>query len=277
MGTDKRIRKKENRRQRLSELAVQAQRQRIRKRIIRVLIGIAAILGLTAIIFVSGGDSSTSTETTTVDTTVVDTTIGAPVTTLAGRSITGVTPCPAVDGSETRVATFENAPPTCIDATRSYTAVVTTNKGVFTIVLDPIKAPLAVNSFVVLARYHYFDGTTCHRAIFDFVVQCGDPTATGGGGPGYEFADELPNAGDYKVGSIAMAKTGPNTNGSQFFVITGADGTALPPNYSLFGQVTEGLDSTIPALNNASNPDPAADGTPPAEHLEIISVTITES
>ena len=277
MGTDKRIRKKENRRQRLSELADQAQRQRVRSRIIKVLIGVAAVLVLTAIIFFSGGDSSTTTDTSIVDTTVVETTVSAPATTLAGRAITGDTPCPAVDGSETRAASFEKAPPTCIDATRSYSAVVTTNKGVFTIVLDPIKAPLAVNSFVTLARYHFFDGTTCHRAILDFVVQCGDPTATGSGGPGYDFADELPNAGEYKIGSIAMANSGLDTNGSQFFVITGADGTTLPPNYTLFGQVTDGLDTTVPALNNASNTDPAANGTPPAELLEIISVTITES
>lgn len=276
MGTDKRIRKKENRRQRLSELAQQAQRQRLRSRIIKVLIGVAAILGITAIIFVSGGDSSTTSDTSVVDTTAVDTTVGTPPTTLAGKAIVGETPCPAVDGSETRVASFEKAPPMCIDATRTYSAVVTTNKGVFTIVLDPIKAPLAVNSFVTLARYRFFDGTSCHRAILDFVVQCGDPTATGSGGPGYQFADELPNAGEYKTGSIAMANSGPNTNGSQFFVITGSQGTALPPNYTLFGQVTEGLDSTIPALNNASNPDQATNGMPPAEPLQIISVTIIE-
>ncbi|MEK7295557.1 MAG: peptidylprolyl isomerase, partial [Actinomycetota bacterium] len=258
MGTDKRMRKKENRRQRLSELADQAQRQRLRKRIIKVLIGLAVVLGVTAIIFVSGGDAPTTTDTSVVDTTAVDTTVSAPSTTLPGRALTGDTPCPAVDGSETRVGSFEKAPPTCIDATRSYSAVVTTNKGDFTIVLDAIKAPLAVNSFVTLARYHFFDGTTCHRAILDFVVQCGDPTATGSGGPGYQFADELPGDGQYRVGSIAMANSGADTNGSQFFVITGSQGTTLPPNYTLFGQVTEGLDSTVPALNNASNPDPAA-------------------
>ncbi len=277
MGTDKRIRKKENRRQRLSELATQAQRQRLRKRSIRVLIGLALVLGLTGIIFVSGGDSSSTTDTSIVDTTAVDTTPNAPTTTVAGRAITGDTPCPAVDGSETRAASFEKAPPTCVDATHIYSAVVTTNKGDFTIVFDAIKAPIAVNSFVTLARYHFFDGTSCHRAILDFVVQCGDPTATGSGDPGYEFADELPSAGEYKVGSLAMANSGPNTNGSQFFVITGADGTTLPPNYTLFGQVTEGLDSTVPALNNASNPDPAANGVPPLEPLLIISVTITET
>lgn len=277
MGTDKRMRKKENRRQRLSELADQAQRQRLRKRIIKVLIGLAVVLGVTAIIFVSGGDAPTTTDTSVVDTTAVDTTVSAPSTTLPGRALTGDTPCPAVDGSETRVGSFEKAPPTCIDATRSYSAVVTTNKGDFTIVLDAIKAPLAVNSFVTLARYHFFDGTTCHRAILDFVVQCGDPTATGSGGPGYQFADELPGDGQYRVGSIAMANSGADTNGSQFFVITGSQGTTLPPNYTLFGQVTEGLDSTVPALNNASNPDPAANGTPPIELLQIVSVTIIES
>ncbi|MEK7292967.1 MAG: peptidylprolyl isomerase [Actinomycetota bacterium] len=277
MGTDKRMRKKENRRQRLSELADQAQRQRLRKRIIKVLIGLAVVLGVTAIIFVSGGDAPTTTDTSVVDTTAVDTTVSAPSTTLPGRALTGDTPCPAVDGSETRVGSFEKAPPTCIDATRSYSAVVTTNKGDFTIVLDAIKAPLAVNSFVTLARYHFFDGTTCHRAILDFVVQCGDPTATGSGGPGYQFADELPGDGQYRVGSIAMANSGADTNGSQFFVITGSQGTTLPPNYTLFGQVTEGLDSPVPALNNASNPDPAANGTPPIELLQIVSVTIIES
>ena len=274
MGTDKRIRKKENRRNRLDELATQAHRQRLRKRITKVAIVVAIIFGVTLIIRVSGGDESTDTTATTVTATTesANTTI-APV---DGRAITGETPCPAADGSETRAASFEKAPPTCIDPAKTYTAVVLTNKGEFTIVLDAAQAPLAVNNFVTLARYHYFDGTTCHRAIKDFVVQCGDPTATGGGGPGYSFADELPAAGSYKLGSLAMANSGPNTNGSQFFVITGAQGVALPPSYTLFGQVTNGLDSTVPALNSASNPDAAANGVPPTETLQIISVTITE-
>ena len=88
-------------------------------------------------------------------------------------------------------------------------------------------AVLATNNFVVLARYKYFDGTKCHRAITDFVVQCGDPTTTGSGSPGYSFADELPAQGEYKIGSIAMANSGPNTNGSQFFIITGENGATL--------------------------------------------------
>jgi len=269
MGTDKRNRKKENRRQRLDDLAKQQQRKRTRKLATRAAIFIAVIVGVALIISVSGGSDSTSTNDTTVDTTAT-----APV---EGRAITGETPCPAVDGSEARAATFENAPSNCLDASKTYTAVVTTNKGEFSIVLDQNKAPLAANSFVTLARYKYFDNTQCHRAILDFVVQCGDPTATGSGGPGYSFADELPQAGEYKLGSIAMANSGPNTNGSQFFIITGDQGITLPPSYTLFGQVTNGLDTTVPALNAASNPDPAANGVPPLETITIVSVVITES
>jgi len=278
MGTDKRARKKENRRNRLDELATQAHRQRLRKRITKVVIVVAIVVGVTFIIRVSGGDTTTDTKTDTIGTTVAATTdtSSTPIAPAEGRAINGETPCPAADGSESRAASFEKAPPTCIDTAKTYTAVVLTNKGEFTIVLDAMQAPLAVNNFVTLARYRYFDGTICHRAIKDFMVQCGDPTATGTGGPGYAFADELPSAGSYRLGSLAMANSGPNTNGSQFFVITGGQGVALPPSYTLFGQVTNGLDSTVPALNAASNQDPAANGVPPAETLRIISVTITE-
>ena len=269
MGTDKRNRKKENRRQRLDDLAKQQQRKRTRKLATRAAIFIAVVVGVALIISVSGGSDSTSTTDTTVGTTAT-----APV---EGRAIAGDTPCPAVDGSEARASTFENAPSNCLDANKTYTAVVTTNKGEFTIVLDQSKAPLATNNFVTLARYKYFDNTQCHRAIPNFVVQCGDPTATGSGGPGYSFADELPQAGEYKLGSIAMANSGPNTNGSQFFIITGDQGITLPPSYTLFGQVTDGLDTTVPALNAASNPDPAANGVPPLETITIVSVVITES
>ena len=269
MGTDKRNRKKENRRQKLDDLAKQQQRKRTRKLATRAAIFIAVIVGIALIISVSGGSDSPNTSDTTLATT-------AP-TQVEGRAITGDTPCPATDGSEARAATFENAPSNCLEVGKTYTAVVTTNKGEFTIVLDQNKAPLATNSFVTLARYKYFDNTQCHRAIPNFVVQCGDPTATGSGGPGYSFADELPEAGEYKLGSIAMANSGPNTNGSQFFIITGDQGITLPPSYTLFGQVTNGLDTTVPALNAASNPDPAANGVPPLEPLTIVSVVITES
>ena len=276
MGTDKRTRKKENRRQRLDQLAKTDQKRKVRKNIIRALTVVGVIVGVVLIIRVSGGtagDSSAPTDTKAVVDLGEDTT--AP--TLEGLEITGDTPCPAADMTETRVAKFEKAPPMCIEDGKTYTAIVLTNKGELSIILDAIKAPLATNNFVVLARYKYFDGIKCHRAITDFVVQCGDPTATGSGGPGYSFADELPAQGEYKIGSIAMANSGPNTNGSQFFVITGENGATLNPDYTLFGQVIEGLDQTVPALNAASNPDPAANGVPPTEDLIIISVAIIVS
>jgi cyclophilin family peptidyl-prolyl cis-trans isomerase len=197
--------------------------------------------------------------------------------TTAPGTIAAPTPCPAADGSSPQARSFAAAPPTCIDPSKTYTADVETNKGSFTIALDQTKAPLAVNNFVVLARYHYFDNTPCHRIIKDFVVQCGDPTGKGTGGPGYTFADELPKAGEYKVGSLAMANSGPNTNGSQFFIITGDQGASLTPNYTLFGQVSDGMDTTVKAMEAAANPDPSADGVPPTEPITITKVTITES
>lgn len=183
--------------------------------------------------------------------------------------------CPPEDGSAEQRQEFDEYPPTCIDPTAVYLAEVVTNFGTLVIELDPARAPLTVNSFVTLARYHYFDGTECHRAIPGFVVQCGDPTATGTGGPGYRFPDELPAAGDYTIGSVAMANSGPDTNGSQFFIITGDSGAALPPNYALFGQVVEGLDTTVVALDAVANPD--GNGVPPLEQILIESVTIIES
>lgn len=271
MGTDKRSRKKENRQKRLNELARANKRRRTQRNVVRIFIVIAIVVSVAGIFSVTGGDQSAETPTTTSAPAETATTV-AP---LEGRTISGDTPCPAVDGSEERAGQFEKAPPTCIEDGATYLAIVSTNKGDFTIKLDQSKAPLAVNSFVTLARYKYFDGTQCHRAIPNFVVQCGDPTATGSGGPGYQFANELPAQGEYKIGSIAMANSGPNTNGSQFFVITGSDGASLPPQYTLLGEVTDGLDTTVPALDAAGNPE--NNGVPPLETIVINSVTIVQS
>ena len=291
MGTPKRERQKANRQQRLEELARQARTQKRKRSGMYVLLIPLAALALYGIVkLVTRGENSAAVTSDSVDpfasTTLPGTTIdpNAPTTTLtplpstiAGATVTGDTTCPAADGSSPRTISFAKAPPSCIDATKTYTAVVTTNKGAYTIALDAAAAPLTVNNFVVLARYHYFDNTICHRAIPSFAVQCGDPTGTGTGGPGYSFADELPAAGSYKVGSIAMANSGPDTNGSQFFIITGANGVALPANYTLFGQVTDGLDTTVKALDALGNPDQAANGVPPLEQIIIQSVTITEA
>ncbi|HEX2063581.1 MAG TPA: peptidylprolyl isomerase [Acidimicrobiales bacterium] len=160
----------------------------------------------------------------------------------------------------------------CIDPQRRYTAEMATSKGTLAIALDAIGAPKTVNNFVVLARYHYYDGVAFHRIIPGFVVQGGDPDGTGRGGPGYRFEDELPRAGRYEVGSLAMANAGADTNGSQFFIISGPAGTRLPPQYSLFGKVVRGLD-VVAALDAAGTPGA---GTP-KERVAIESVTISES
>ena len=180
--------------------------------------------------------------------------------------------CAPADGSATPQQQFAEGPPMCLRDGKTYTATIETNQGILTVLLRPDIAPNTVNSFVNLARFHYFDGTTCHRAIRSFVVQCGDPTGTGSGGPGYEFADELDKIEPYRIGSIAMANSGPNTNGSQFFIITGDDGAALPANYTLFGQVDQNDFAVVTALDAMANPQ---DG-PPLQPIDVVKVTITE-
>ena len=152
------------------------------------------------------------------------------------------TPFPALDGSAPKQQQFPSAPEHGIDPAKRYTATMSTSMGDMVIALDPIKAPKTVNNFVFLALHHYFDGIIFHRIINGFVCQGGDPTGTGRGGPGYRFEDELPKPGQYEIGSVAMANAGPNTNGSQFFLISGPSGAGLPPQYSLFGKIVKGLD-----------------------------------
>ncbi len=184
------------------------------------------------------------------------------------------TACPPEGGTGGVTQEFAAPPPFCLDPDAKYSAVVTTSIGGFAIELDQVAAPMAVNNFVFLARNNYFDETICHRVIQDFVVQCGDPTATGTGGPGYSFADELPQEGSYKVGSIAMANSGPNTNGSQFFIISGPNGAALPPLYSLFGQVTAADLDVVADMNALGSTDSSGVSS---EELRIVDVTIIQS
>ncbi len=177
---------------------------------------------------------------------------------------------PAGDGSSPKTQHFDGPPPMFIDPTKRYTAEMLTTKGAVTIALDPIGAPRTVNNFVFLARWHYFDGIVFHRIIPGFVCQGGDPDGTGRGGPGYRFEDELPPPGRYEIGSLAMANAGPDTNGSQFFIISGPDGVSLPPSYSLFGKVVKGLD-VVTAIESTGS----RSGTP-KEPVVIESVTISE-
>ncbi|WP_206537618.1 peptidylprolyl isomerase [Ilumatobacter nonamiensis] len=183
--------------------------------------------------------------------------------------------CPPVDGTDTVTQQFDAEPPFCLDPDTTYSAVLTTSSGDVTIEFDQDAAPLAVNSFVFLARNNYFDDTICHRVVADFVVQCGDPTGTGTGGPGYLFDDELPAPGSYEVGSVAMAHIPqPDTNGSQFFIISGPSGVALPPEYSLFGQVP---DESLPVVDAMNALAPTDGSQVPTEEIRILDVEIIES
>jgi peptidylprolyl isomerase len=181
-----------------------------------------------------------------------------------------MTDIPAADGSSPKRQRFDSTPPMVIDPERRYTATMVTSKGTIVIELDPLGAPNTVNNFVFLSRWHYFDGVVFHRVIPGFVIQGGDPEGTGRGGPGYRFADELPRPGRYQVGSLAMANAGPDTNGSQFFIVSGPDGARLPPQYSLFGAVVNGGEvvAAIDAVGSRS-------GTP-KERVVIESVTVEE-
>ena len=187
-----------------------------------------------------------------------------------GRVEGMATPFPPFDGSAPKTQDFKDAPEMGIDPSKRYTATLSTSMGDLVIALDAIKAPKTVNNFVFLALHHYYDGVIFHRIINGFMCQGGDPTGTGRGGPGYRFEDELPKPREYQIGSVAMANAGPNTNGSQFFIVSGPSGVGLPPAYSLFGQVVKGLD-VVDQMQSV----PTGGGDKPKTDVVINAVEIT--
>jgi len=163
-----------------------------------------------------------------------------------------------------------------IDGSKKYSALVETNHGSFTIELLPSEAPLAANNFVCLARAGFYDNTPVHRIVSGFVIQGGDPTGTGSGGPGYKFNDEPVNL-DYVKGTVAMANSGPNTNGSQFFVVLDNLTGKLPKNYTLFGKVTDGMDVVDTLGKVQTKAGRSGEKSTPVDPVTIEKVTITES
>jgi len=160
-----------------------------------------------------------------------------------------------------------------IDVNKTYTALLKTGAGDITIELNAKGAPNTVNNFVYLARAKFYDGTIFHRAIKGFMIQGGDPEGTGMGGPGYKFDDE-PFTGEYMKGTIAMANAGPNTNGSQFFIMH-AD-YPLPKNYVIFGKVTAGLEAVDKIAEAPVQTGPSGENSQPVNPVKVESVTITE-
>jgi cyclophilin family peptidyl-prolyl cis-trans isomerase len=164
---------------------------------------------------------------------------------------------------------YKSSPEMVIDAKKSYTATIETTAGTMVAELFPGDAPKTVNNFVFLARDGYYGDVIFHRVISGFMIQGGDPTGTGSGGPGYKFSDE-PVKRPYSRGTLAMANAGPNTNGSQFFIMH-AD-YPLPPNYTIFGKLTSG-EEIVDAI--ASAPRGANDR--PRDPVKITSISIEEA
>jgi cyclophilin family peptidyl-prolyl cis-trans isomerase len=291
VGTEKRERQKQNRQQRLSELAVQQKRAKVKKRGLQFGIGIpAVVLALFLIVNVFAGDDSSGPSDAELTEQVTDLLGGStiapdaieeaastiPATTIPGKTISGDTPCPKADGTEARVTKFEKAPPMCIDATKTYTAVFDTSEGEIEVLLDTAKTPKTVNNFVVLARYKYYDGTTIFRTDPSIdIIQGGGLTNTDD--PGYTIEDEG-NGYKYVEGDLAMARTmEPNSAGGQWFFVTGPNAAALDSQgtYVNFGKVASGLDIVkgILALNSGSGDL----GGAPSRTVVVNSVAIIES
>jgi len=192
-------------------------------------------------------------------------------TTTAASSTSG--PCENVARPEPKPDGGQEPPTEALDEAKTYDLVVETNCGSFTIQLDQTTAPKTAASLVTLAESGFFDGTTFHRVVPGFVIQGGDPTGTGTGGPGYTTVDVPPADTAYTKGAVAMAKAGndePGTSGSQFFVVTAPD-ARLPAEYAIVGEVTDGMD-TVTAIEALG----VGDG-PPAQPVVIEKVTVESS
>jgi cyclophilin family peptidyl-prolyl cis-trans isomerase len=226
---------------------------------------VVVLLAVAAIAFVGCGDDddsgSNATNTPAGQTAVVT----AAPTTVCGDKTT-------VDSEEATVKTYDAEPAITIDAAKTYIATVKTERGDFKIKLRPDLAPHHVNSFVFLAKDGYFDHLTFHRVLPGFVAQTGDPTGAGGGGPGYLLNDEFTTAEQYTRGIVGMARTSANNSaGSQWFV-TYARASNLDGAYTIFGEVTEGMDVVDCITPRDPSRDPNA-----APGDKIISITIDES
>jgi len=247
--------------------------------------GIAAALVIVVVIVLVAalaGPAKKVTAPTTTAAAPTSTTTGVTTTTLPPVSVPLLAApakpgCPDLNGSSPHYTRFTSAPPMCINPAKDYTATMVTDVGTIMIKLDAAQDPTTVNNFVFLAGYHFYDGTAFHRVIVGFMDQGGDPTGTGGGGPGYQFNGGAPkSASVYTAGAIAMANSGTSSSdGSQFFIVVGKGGSELSPLYSYFGQVTSGM-SVVNKINQDGGPATSETGTPKVLH-KIKRVTITES
>jgi cyclophilin family peptidyl-prolyl cis-trans isomerase len=204
--------------------------------------------------------------------------VGTPNPVAATRDEKGVcwTDEQRIGGDDSMPQQYTEQPAMRIDPAKAYSGSLQTNKGTIQVELFPDDAPVTVNNFVCLAEDGYFNNTPFHRIVKGFVIQGGDPTGTGSGGPGYKFPDEPINK-DYERGTLAMANAGPNTNGSQFFIVLDDLRGNLPKNYTIFGRVTEGLDVVDAIANTPTRTGRSGENSTPTEPVTLEKVTISES
>ncbi len=281
MPTEKRERQRAARQARLEAEEKRAKRRKTLRRVVVIVIAAAVVVGVSVLLGHHHSTKATAATTTTAAPTFTPTSAGGSGNT-DPSAVTTSADCPASLSATLNKPKFPDGPTTAIDPTKTYTATVTTDVGNFTIQLDPKTAPLSVQSFVFLAKNHFYDCVVFHRVIQTFMNQTGDPTGTGSGGPGYQFTEHGPTTASpqYPVGSVAMANSSsgsadPSTNGSQFFIVTGPEGESLPPDYVLFGTVTSGMD-VLQKINADGSASTSSQGTPTVEH-RMLSVTVTES
>jgi cyclophilin family peptidyl-prolyl cis-trans isomerase len=223
---------------------------------------------------------TTTSRASTTTTTAGPTSTTAPPVSVPLINAPAAVACPKLNGTSPHYTRFATAPPMCINPAKTYTADMVTDVGTITAKLAAAADPKSVNNFVFLAGYHFFDGTAFHRVCTNFIIQGGDPTGTGTGGPGYQFNGGVPASSKvYTNGALAMANSGSTaTDGSQFFIVVGNTGsTSLAPNYSYFGNVTGGF-GAVDHINNDGTSTTATNETcPPKVVHKILKVTITES
>ena len=277
MPSQKRARKRAARQARLAAVEKRQRRRSALRRTAVVVVLAAAGVGIYLAVKPSGKTKATTTTSTTATAIPAGFTAAASTstTTVADETTSANCPTPFTATTALHKPSFTSPPPMIIDTSKSYDAKITTDVGSFVISLDVSAAPKTVNNFVFLAENHFYDCVVFHRVIPGFMDQTGDPTGTGTGGPGYQFDNEnIPSGLSYATGEVAMANSGPNTNGSQFFVLVApytAPSSGANPGYSLFGSVVSGQ-----SVVNNINDDGSSTGTPNKLH-RMISVVILES
>jgi cyclophilin family peptidyl-prolyl cis-trans isomerase len=278
MPSEKRARQRALRDQKLAVQERYNRRSRRTRRSITLVIVVGVIIALVALLSGGGPKKPTASKSTTT-TSIAPTTTTEPV---AKTAIAPVCPPATAAGAAKRVIAFTKAPPMCIATNSVFDATVVTDVGTFVIKLTTATSPVAVNNFVFLARYHFYDGIIFQRSIPNFMIQGGDPTGTGNGGPGYHFTGNTPpsscvaKSDCYAAGDVALANTAaPTSDGSQFFVIVPGGASELSDVYTVIGNVTSGM-SVVEKIAVDGNSNPSASGVPPKVTHHMISVTVKQ-